>query len=125
MLLRTPSPNPIKCAAALPCNLSLRAHFADINVSQHNARCGGIFNILLAANLRRNLSVKKLSRLRFDRIIVMSLWPRFFGPPCKPLDEDDKCRIAYVHCVSEKKQDTKLLPITSRNINRFSKFFHW
>ena len=28
-----------------------------------------------------------------------------------------------VHCVSEKKQDTKLLPITSPNINRFSKFF--
>jgi len=24
-----------------------------------------------------------------------------------------------------KKQDTKLLPITSRNVNRFSKFFHW
>ena len=30
----------------------------------------------------------------------------------------------YVHCVS-KKQDTKLLPITSPNVNRFSKFFHW
>jgi len=29
-----------------------------------------------------------------------------------------------VHCVS-KKEDTKLLPITSPNINRFSKFFHW
>ena len=29
-----------------------------------------------------------------------------------------------VHCVS-KKQDTKLLPITSPNVNRFSKFFHW
>jgi len=29
-----------------------------------------------------------------------------------------------IHCVS-KKQDTKLLPITSPNVNRFSKFFHW
>ena len=29
-----------------------------------------------------------------------------------------------IHCVS-KKQDTKLLPITSPNFNRFSKFFHW
>jgi len=29
----------------------------------------------------------------------------------------------YIHCVS-KKQDTKLLPITSPNVNRFSKFFH-
>jgi len=28
-----------------------------------------------------------------------------------------------IHCVS-KKQDTKLLPITSPNVNRFSKFFH-
>jgi len=33
-------------------------------------------------------------------------------------------RAVYVHCVS-KKQDTKLLPITSPNVNRFSKFFHW
>jgi len=23
-----------------------------------------------------------LNRLRFDRIMVMSMWPRFFGPPC-------------------------------------------
>jgi len=30
----------------------------------------------------------------------------------------------HIHCVS-KKQNTKLLPITSRNVNRFSKFFHW
>jgi len=22
------------------------------------------------------------NRLGFDRIVVMSLWPRFFGPPC-------------------------------------------
>jgi len=29
-----------------------------------------------------------------------------------------------LHCVS-KKPDTKLLPITSPNVNRFSKFFHW
>jgi len=29
-----------------------------------------------------------------------------------------------IHRVS-KKQDTKLLPITSPNFNRFSKFFHW
>jgi len=62
------------------------ACFADINVSQGGvaayARCGGIFNMHLTANLPRNLPVKKLvNRLRFDRIMVMSLWPRF-GPPC-------------------------------------------
>ena len=27
--------------------------------------------------------------------------------------------------VSQKKQDTKLLPITSPNVNRFLKLFHW
>jgi len=63
------------------------ACFADNNVSQGivatYARYGGIFNIHLTANLLRNLLLKFfLSRLRFDRIMVMSLWPRFFGPPC-------------------------------------------
>ena len=27
-------------------------------------------------------SSKIFSRLKFDRIVVMSLWPHFFGPPC-------------------------------------------
>ena len=31
---------------------------------------------------------------------------------------------AHTLCL-KKKQDTKLLPITSPNVNRFSKFFHW
>ena len=33
--------------------------------------------------LQRNLPVKKISvnRLRFDRIMVMSLWPRFLAHP--------------------------------------------
>jgi len=30
-----------------------------------------------------------------------------------------------IHSLCLKKQDTKLLPITSANVNRFSKFFHW
>ena len=69
------------------CDLSLLACFADINVSQASvatyARCGGIFHIRSTANLPRNLPVKKmLNWLRFDGIMVMSLWPRFFGPPC-------------------------------------------
>jgi len=81
------SPPHLKYVATLPCNLSLMACFADINVSQGSvatlARCGGIFNIHLTANLLRNLPVKKIvNRLRFDRIVVMNLWPRFFGPPC-------------------------------------------
>jgi len=37
----------------------------------------------LTATLPRNLPVKKIeNRLRFGRIMAMSLWPRFFGPPC-------------------------------------------
>ena len=79
------TPSHLKYVATLPCNLSLMACFADINVSQGsvatNARCGGIFDVHLTANLPGNMLVK--NRLRFDRIMVMSLWPRFFGPPCR------------------------------------------
>ena len=45
----------LKCVATLPCDLSLMACFADVNVSQGSvatyARCVGIFNIHLTANL--------------------------------------------------------------------------
>ena len=62
------------------------ACFADINVSQGSAatyaRCGGIFNTHLTANFLKNLPVKKcVNRLRFDRIMVISLWPRFLAHP--------------------------------------------
>jgi len=33
-------------------------------------------------------------------------------------------RVVCIYTVSQKKQDTKLLPVTSPNVNRFSKFFH-
>ena len=61
------------------------ACFADTNVSQSNeatyARCGGICNTHLTTNLPRNLPVNFfLNQLRSDRIMVMSLWPRFFWP---------------------------------------------
>jgi len=76
----------LKYVATLPCNLSLIACFADIDVSKGSvatyASCSGILNIHLTANLPRNLPVKFFNRLRFDRIMVMSLWPRFFGPSC-------------------------------------------
>jgi len=29
------------------------------------------------------------------------------------------------YTLSQKKQDTKLLPVTFPNVNRFSNFFHW
>ena len=56
------------------------ARFADINVSQGSvatcARCDGIFDIHLTANLPGNLPGNFFIRLRFDRIMVMTLWPR-------------------------------------------------
>ena len=59
------------------------ACFADIDVSQGSvaiyARCGGIFDIHLTANLPGNLPAKNfLNRLKIDRIMVISLWPRFW-----------------------------------------------
>jgi len=56
------------------------ACFADINVSQGSvatyARCSGILNIRLTANLLRNLPVVFFkNRLTFDGIMVTSLWP--------------------------------------------------
>jgi len=78
------TPQRLKYVTTLPCNLSLMACFADINVSQGSvttyAMCGGICDIHLTANLPRNLPVKKFfNRLVIDRIIVMSLWPRFWS----------------------------------------------
>ena len=62
------TPPHLKYVATLPCNLSLMDCFADINFSQSSmatkARCGGIFNIHLTANLLRNLRVF-FNRLRF------------------------------------------------------------
>jgi len=61
------------------------ACFADINVSQGSvatyARCGGIFDIHLTANLPVQ---KFVNRLRVDRIMVMSLWSRFLAHPVYP-----------------------------------------
>ena len=75
-------PTYLKYVATLPCNLSLMACFGDINVSRGSvatyAKCGWIFNTHFTTYLPRNLPVKNLNRLRFDAIIVMSLWPTFW-----------------------------------------------
>jgi len=62
------------------------ACFTDVNVSQGSAathaRCGGIFNTHLTANLPRNLQVTIfLNRLTLDRIMVVSPQPAFFAHP--------------------------------------------
>ena len=58
------TPPHVKYVATLPCNLLLMVCFGDINVSQGSveARCGGMFNIHLTANIPRNLPVKKFSK---------------------------------------------------------------
>jgi len=69
----------------LPCNLSLMTCFADVDVSQGSvatyARCdGSLKNIHLTTNLPRNFAAKNIfNRFRFDRIMVMSLWPHFLA----------------------------------------------
>ena len=59
------TPPHLKDTATLPCNLSSMACISDINVSQGSvaayARCGGIFNMQLTANLPGNFSVKNVS----------------------------------------------------------------
>ena len=46
---------------------------------------GAIFNIQFTADLLGNLPVNFfVERLRFDRIIAMSLWPHFFAHPQGP-----------------------------------------
>ena len=79
------TPPHLKYVATLPCNLSLMACFADINVSRGSvatyARHSVIFNIHLTTNLSMNLPVNFFSnRFRFDWIMVESLWPHFFRP---------------------------------------------
>jgi len=80
------TPPHLKYVATLPCNLSLMACFADINISQvcvaTYARCGWIFYIHLTTNFSRNLPVKIFNWSRLHRIVAMSICPRFFGPPC-------------------------------------------
>jgi len=64
-LLRTP-PH-LKYVATLPCNLSLMACFANVNVSHGSvatyARRGGLFNIHLTTDLQRNLPVEKVFKI--------------------------------------------------------------
>ena len=71
-----------KYVATPRCNLSLMACLADINVSQGSAatyaRCDGIVNSRLTANLPRNLSVNFFKSVKISQ--KYGLWPRFLWP---------------------------------------------
>ena len=41
------------------------------------------------------------------------------------VDKFSNTELSIYSTLCLKKQDTKLLPITSPNVNRFSNFFHW
>jgi len=101
-LLRTPSH--LQYATTLPCNLSLMAYFADINVSRGSAaiytRRGWIFNIHLTANLLESFSEKNLNQLRFDKIMVMRLWPCFLAHTVVCTESSSSS--SRVHCSTKK-----------------------
>jgi len=78
------TPPHLKYVATLPYNLSSMACFADINVLLGSvatcARCGGIFkNPFNCKFTKESSSEKNFNRLRIDRIMVVSLWPRFLA----------------------------------------------
>ena len=124
-LLTTPSH--LKYVATLPCNLSLMACFADINISQGSlatyARCRGSFNIHLTTKLFRNFPVKNCEKsvhiwLNYGHEPVAPL----FGPPCRSFREmtilEGACRAAGPLLRAENMQrwlcsaDTALCQIT-------------
>jgi len=95
------TPPHLKYAATLPCNLSLMACFADINVSQSSvatyARYGRIFSMHLTANLSRNFPAKKNCKsVEIQQNYGHESVAPFFGPPCiigrgMRQDEDVHC----------------------------------
>jgi len=107
LLIWLTTPPHLKYVATLPCNLSLMACFADVNISQGSlatyARCGGIFNIRLTTNFPRSLPVKIFfpNRLRFDRMVVVSLWPHFLVHPLgNNGSENISCRLTTFRAAS-------------------------
>ena len=51
-----------------------------------------------------------LNRLRFDRIMVMSLWPHFFGQPCRTVIES--------HSLPVERNYRRAVPITGSDQSR-------
>ena len=70
----------------------------------------GFFLYLFNCKFTKESSSEKNSsnQLRTNRIMVMSQWPRFFGPPCTPCSTNG---------------DTTLMAVTLLILNRFSIIF--
>ena len=76
------TPPHLKYVATLPCNLSLMACFADINVSRGSvATYAGAVGFLISIERQIYQWKKLVNRLRFERFDrIMTVAP-FFGPP--------------------------------------------
>jgi len=48
-----------------------------------------------------------LNRLRFDRCMVMNLWPRFFGPPCN----SSTCQSLHSLCLEHHENRSQAFPV--------------
>ena len=80
------TPPHLKYVVTLPYNLSLMAFFADINISQGSvatyARCGGILNSHLTANLLINLQWNFFKSVKIWQNYGHESVAPLFGPPC-------------------------------------------
>jgi len=87
---------------------------------------------------QKKCTTTQKTKARFSRLLrhLAWKWSRFIlkgkgGDKYEKVKKKDNWgSIQYkqannIYTVSQKKQDTKLLIITSPNVNRFSKFFHW
>jgi len=90
-----------KYVATLPCNLSLRACFADINVLQRSVatytRCDGIFNVHLITSLPRNLPVKNVFKSVYilqnygHEFVAPLFWPTLYIFPATQVSRISCC----------------------------------
>jgi len=109
----------------------------DISIRYLYANCCQIrcwWQILFSAGRRRPedwlISAEMMTTMRktwlWSSLVDWKSASRLICMPATDLDEYVICLCTLIYTVSQKKkQDTKLLPITSPNVNRFSKFFHW
>jgi len=77
--------------------------------------------LTICSKLTEHIGVFMSSVPNFGVYVICAIVFRCLGHSKNVHDDDDDDD--DLHCES-KKQDTKLLPMTSPNINRFSNFFH-
>jgi len=109
---------------SVPCNLSLIAYFLasmfHTVVWQHMQVVVGF-----TANFPRNLPVEiGENQLRFDRIVAMSLWPHFFGPPCRLIEIDSGVGVKYKTLLSLTTQSSHLSLTPSSSSSHRALYVH-